>query len=202
LTRTATISSAATLLGGTVRLEGENNIGYIDGAILVEGSVCPAFSPKPVSIDGSDVMRGDYLPAEDDAYDIGSADDRWRLVRAVTVTQGDIGFTERCCHICKEPFKIGDTLGITVISLVDDRIETEQYTEVDADGNKAIKTREIVHHGYTKAVPIHAYHIDEMTNVKDSIQNLEKATGIRQPAQKSIAHRLDNIEERLKILEG
>ena len=47
LTVTKTIDNAATSMKVHCKLDGTNGSGYYDGAILVEGSVCPASSPHP-----------------------------------------------------------------------------------------------------------------------------------------------------------
>lgn len=52
ITVTKTISVAAGQLTIFCRLESNSIVGYFDGVILVEGSVCPAFSPKPLVDDG------------------------------------------------------------------------------------------------------------------------------------------------------
>ena len=49
-----------------LQTSGANAVGYFDGAILVEGSVCPAFSPKPIIDDG--IMLAANTPAAANDY--------------------------------------------------------------------------------------------------------------------------------------
>ena len=60
ITKRITVNGATTLL--EVHITPDNTSGtqtaYFDGAILVEGSICPAFSPKPLTITDKDVAGG------------------------------------------------------------------------------------------------------------------------------------------------
>ena len=52
LTAILNVNATATSLKCQHQVMNTNGIAYFDGAILVEGSVCPAFSPKPLIDDG------------------------------------------------------------------------------------------------------------------------------------------------------
>jgi len=60
-----------------------------------------------------------FLPAHDNKGNCGNASHRWKLVRAVTVTSGDLGFEETSCRRCGEPFRVGDMLALTVVACPD-----------------------------------------------------------------------------------
>ena len=59
---------------------------------------------------------GHLLPYTDNAYNCGDDTHRWALVRAVTVTQGDIGFgpEDQPCPICGKKFEVGDVVVLKV----------------------------------------------------------------------------------------
>lgn len=56
-----------------------------------------------------------FLPNADNTYNCGDASYRWALVRGVTVTQGDSGFTEQKCVVCGLAFDVGEILSLQVV---------------------------------------------------------------------------------------
>jgi len=55
------------------------------------------------------------LRPETDAYSyVGTETYRFNLVRAVTITSGDLGFEEDRCMVCGKPFKLGDSIVLKV----------------------------------------------------------------------------------------
>ena len=60
-------------------------------------------------------------PPVDNSGSIGTDSYRWSLVRAVTVTQGDIGFgpEDQPCPICGEKFKEGDIVVLKVVKVLE-----------------------------------------------------------------------------------
>lgn len=56
ITVTKTISGSPSHLKVYSRLDDNDTVGYFDGAILVEGSICPEFSPKPLADDGKSIQ--------------------------------------------------------------------------------------------------------------------------------------------------
>lgn len=67
----------------------------------------------PEKIDFADI---DLVPMTDNTGRIGTESQRWSLVRAVTVTQGDIGFgpEDQPCPICGKRFEVGDLVVLKV----------------------------------------------------------------------------------------
>lgn len=63
---------------------------------------------------GLSLLKSGLLPLSDNAYNVGQNGSKWALVRATTITPGDLGFEERTCAICGQEFKPGDALGLIV----------------------------------------------------------------------------------------
>lgn len=59
------------------------------------------------------------MPSADNQGNIGNNGQRWALVRAVTITSGDLGFEEQICPKCDEAFVVGDALVLLVKALHD-----------------------------------------------------------------------------------
>lgn len=59
----------------------------------------------------------DFLPMTDGEGDIGNASFRWQLVRAVTITGGDLGWEERTDYYTDKPFVPDDILVMAVRSI-------------------------------------------------------------------------------------
>jgi len=53
-------------------------------------------------------------PSADNIHSIGSDTYRFKLVRAVTITSGELGFDEKVCARCGKQFKPGDELVLVV----------------------------------------------------------------------------------------
>ena len=78
-----------------------------------------------IGLDGHIYLRGPLLPYTNDGGQVcGDATHRWTLVRAVTVTQGDLGFEEKFCTVCDKPFKIGDAVNLRVHKIEKDSVLT------------------------------------------------------------------------------
>jgi len=56
----------------------------------------------------------DIKPETDNVTDLGSSSKRWKLIRGVTITSGDLGWEEKECYLCKKKFKIGDRLSLII----------------------------------------------------------------------------------------
>lgn len=67
---------------------------------------------------------------------IGDAQNRWQLVRAVTITSGDVCFDDQACQICGNPFEEGDDLVLRVIRI-----------EPDGDTGRRLTRTVPAHHG-------------------------------------------------------
>lgn len=63
-----------------------------------------------------DAGEGVY-PETDGTKEVGNATKRWGLVRAVTITSGDLGFEETACYLCKKPFALEDEIILVVTSI-------------------------------------------------------------------------------------
>jgi len=61
-------------------------------------------------------MEGDliYIPKTDATGSIGTDTNRFALVRAVTITAGELGFEEKSCFVCGKAFKEGEGIGLGV----------------------------------------------------------------------------------------
>ena len=69
-------------------------------------------------------VDGDLLPRSDNAYNCGDDEHRWALVRAVTVTTGDLGFDDRACPVCNRRFREGDSIVLKVWRVDGDKVLT------------------------------------------------------------------------------
>jgi hypothetical protein len=60
----------------------------------------------------------------DDGYSyLGETEHRFRLVRAVTVTAGDLAFEERHCLVCGKKFREGDSVVLKVLKVEDEECQ-------------------------------------------------------------------------------
>ena len=57
---------------------------------------------------------GEFIPPADNAGSVGSAARRFALVRAVTITSGDLAFEDEVCPRCKKEFQVEDEIVLKV----------------------------------------------------------------------------------------
>jgi hypothetical protein len=76
------------------------------------------------------------VPSVDGTGNVGTGGLRFSLVRAVTITSGDVCFDDQQCQVCGQPFEEGDDLVLRVI-------------RIEPDGNTGRKLTRTVpaHHG-------------------------------------------------------
>jgi hypothetical protein len=86
-------------------------------------------------------INGHILPTQDNTFVLGTEGLRWSLVRAVTITPGDLILSDRVTG--KELYKIHEspTLGI----FFDDFRTGERLMRLDPDGNLHLKGKVITH---------------------------------------------------------
>lgn len=107
--------------GGSLYLQPGSGVTGDDGYLeLQDSSGLAVISITPDSksqFHSNMVMTGDYefLPYLDDIGSIGAAGRRFSLVRAKTITSGDIGFDDEACPLCDQPFKEGEELVLKVM---------------------------------------------------------------------------------------
>ena len=80
-------------------------------------------STNELSITDGQVILNDaseFIPANDGNGSVGTAANRFDLVRAVTVTSGDLAFDDRACPICGGEFQVDEELALKVIQVEDD----------------------------------------------------------------------------------
>lgn len=68
---------------------------------------------------GISLLKGDLLPLTNGTGNVGQNGNKWSLVRATTITSGDLAFEENTCAICGQPLNPGDTLGLIVKTISD-----------------------------------------------------------------------------------
>jgi hypothetical protein len=66
----------------------------------------------------------DLYPSTDNTFELGNGTVRWKLIRGVTITSGDLAFEERNCHTCYRQFKKGEKLGLIVLDVEFDQTRT------------------------------------------------------------------------------
>ena len=66
---------------------------------------------------GGGVFSQDLLPSMDSTYNVGNDSNRWRLIRGVTITAGELGFEETRCGVCGKKFEAGDSLVLKVLKV-------------------------------------------------------------------------------------
>lgn len=75
-------------------------------------------------------------PGADNVGQIGDPNNRWALVRATTITSGDMCFDDQTCQVCGQPFEEGDDLVLRVIRI-----------EPDGDTGRRLTRTVPAHHG-------------------------------------------------------
>jgi len=76
------------------------------------------------------------VPLGDGTGNVGTAAKRFSLVRAVTITSGDVCFDDQTCQVCGQPFAEGDDLVLRVIRI-----------EPDGDTGRRLTRTVPAHHG-------------------------------------------------------
>lgn len=76
------------------------------------------------------------VPSVDGTGNVGTAGLRFSLVRAVTITSGDVCFDDQACRICGQPFAEGDDIMLRVIGI-----------EPDGDTGRRLTRTVPAHHG-------------------------------------------------------
>jgi len=76
---------------------------------------------RSISLSGTNVVSSaDIIPSATTTGSVGTNACKWALVRAVTITPGDLGFEERTCAVCGEQFKSGESLVLLVKEIHED----------------------------------------------------------------------------------
>lgn len=162
---------------------------------------------------GADIIRlttaSHVEPATDNVHDLGNATYRWRLIRGVTITPGDLGFSETSCPACDKKFLPGEDLVLRVIGsdyeantrtipvhlkckgmpiTVQVRETETQYTFQDGEVKPVV-------------VPKKVKRLKEITSIKSGYE-LEKTTGkfIRQHDKKAV-EKAEAVEVKSQELE-
>ena len=93
-------------------------------------------SPQTLTIDDNNAGAADInvVPVADGNGNIGTAAKRWKLVRAVTITSGDLGFDDAGCALCGRGFAVSEDLVLRVVAIEPD-----------------------VHGSMTRTVPVHQH---------------------------------------------
>jgi hypothetical protein len=170
ITVTRLIAATATTLDAfsLVITSGAVITAYGDGAICVEGEVCPAFSPlwggerqsllvnpdKKITFNPTVADIDCILPAVTARGNVGNATYKFNLVRATTITSGDICFEERNCSSCNKPFTVGEKITLVVRNVVADSLATEIEKVIENKGNITEKIKTVPALGFTSTVPI------------------------------------------------
>jgi hypothetical protein len=76
------------------------------------------------------------VPSVNGTGNVGTAAKRFSLVRAVTITSGDVCFDDQTCRICGQPFAEGDDIMLRVIRI-----------EPDGDTGRRLTRTVPAHHG-------------------------------------------------------
>lgn len=66
---------------------------------------------------------GEYIPPVDDNGSIGTATNRWTLVRAVTITSGDLAFDDEACAVCRRGFAVNDNVVLRVHKVAEETLK-------------------------------------------------------------------------------
>jgi hypothetical protein len=89
-----------------------------------------------VVTDQGDATGATVVPPTDNTGNIGTAALRFALVRATTITSGDVCFDDQVCQVCRQPFAEGDDLVLRVIRI-----------EPDGDTGRRLTRTVPAHHG-------------------------------------------------------
>jgi len=91
---------------------------------------------QELTIDDNNAGAADInvVPVADGNGNIGTAAKRWKLVRAVTITSGDLGFDDAGCALCGRGFAVSEDLVLRVVAIEPD-----------------------VHGSMTRTVPVHQH---------------------------------------------
>lgn len=132
------VNPQARLTGDVPANGGQLLLGF-GGAFVPDTRIhhAPAVGGLPtLRIDDNAAGAVNVLPGADNVGNIGDANNRWQLVRAVTITSGDMCFDDERCQICGQNFEEGDDLVLRVI-------------RIEPDGNTGRRLTRTVpaHHG-------------------------------------------------------
>jgi|GEM_PF-1839975 phage minor structural protein, N-terminal region len=90
------------------------------GASLELGDI---YDTGSVGIGFEGQIKTDIMPNTTNTYKIGNSTRKWSLVRATTITSGDLAFEEESCAICGERFVDGDIV-VLLVKTVDEMLGT------------------------------------------------------------------------------
>lgn len=75
------------------------------------------------------VSNGSIKPEVDNAVDLGANAQRWKLIRGVTITPGDLAWEEKECHVCGIRFEPGDRLEM-IVKFIDPEIDATRTVPI------------------------------------------------------------------------
>ena len=108
------VSSLAPTAGGIMIDSDTAVIGPQGGDVILNASDVSLNSNVFTLTPTLSTTNTDIKPETDNATDLGSSSKRWKLIRGVTITSGDLGFEEKECYLCKKKFKVGDRLSLII----------------------------------------------------------------------------------------
>lgn len=124
-------------------------------------------------------IRSNILPHIDLGANIGSSSYRWSLVRARTITSGDLGFEETECAICGERFSDGDILVLMLKTIDEENISLTIPVHDKCKGTpKTIEVQVPVkkkeHRLNPKTGLVEEYFVDDFEEVEEKVYYVKK----------------------------
>lgn len=120
---------SSTINGGSIELG-------LGGATVPDIVMKRSATAKTLILDDGGGLGIDVVPDTDNTGSIGTGNLRFALVRAVTITSGDVCFDDQTCKVCGQPFAEGEDLVLRVIRI-----------EPDGDSGRRLTRTVPAHHG-------------------------------------------------------
>jgi hypothetical protein len=114
----AGIFSAVTYSPGVSAISVSQNFNIVSN-LFVGGTISSTASPN---------MSSGLIPDQDNVYNNGDNTHRWKLVRGVTITSGDLAWEETTCYLCGQSFEQGDKLTMIVKAVKTTKGESLTHT--------------------------------------------------------------------------
>jgi len=124
------VEMRSTLPGGEIRM----GVGGV--ALNVPDVYLSRTSAGTLTVDDGAGNGITIVPSVNGTGNVGTAAKRFSLVRAVTITSGDVCFDDQTCQVCGQPFAEGDDLVLRVIRI-----------EPDGDTGRKLTRTVPAHHG-------------------------------------------------------
>jgi hypothetical protein len=113
----AAVTGSDWLISGSLAGDAATGGGDLAFAVAIAGTGTTRTTIASIlAASGNIELSGDrqFIPAVDDDWSVGTAARRFTLVRAVTITSGDIGFDDAGCSICGRELATDDDLVLRV----------------------------------------------------------------------------------------